>query len=73
MTMLTVVDLEFVRVVGDAVFVIVILDGGADGLLGQNGAVDLVGGQTVQRFYHGLVGELEGFFNGLALDQLGGH
>ena len=72
-TMLAVVDLEFIGVVRDAVFVIVILNGGADSLLGQNGAVDLVGGQTVQRFYHGLVGELERFFNGLALDQLGGH
>ena len=60
-------------VVLDAVLVVVILNGGLDSLFCQNGAVDLVGGQTVQRFYHGLVGELEGFFNGLALDQLGGH
>ena len=33
----------------------------------------LDGGQTVQRFHHSLVGQLQGLFNALALDQLGGH
>ena len=35
-------------VVLNAVFVVIILHGSLDGLLGQNGSVDLVGRQTVQ-------------------------
>ena len=54
-------------------FVVIVLDGGADGLLRQHGAVNLVRGQAVQRFYHRLVGEGQGVLHLLALDELGGH
>ena len=64
---------ERVRVVGDAMLVVIILDGSLDRLLGQHRAMDLVGGQAVQRLHHRLVGEGERLFNGLALDHLGGH
>ena len=63
---------EHLGVVGDAVLVIIVLHGGADGLFGQDAAVDLMGGQTVQSLDDRLVGELEGLFDGLALDELGG-
>ncbi len=35
--------------------------------------MQLVGGQPVERFDNGLVAQLEGLLNGLALDHLGGH
>ena len=57
----------------NALTAIVIAQGGLHGLLGQNAAMHLDGGQTVQRFHHSLVGQLQGLFNALALDQLGGH
>ena len=46
---LAVVDLELLGIVGDAVLVIVVLDGGADCFLGKDRAVDLLRGQTVER------------------------
>ena len=39
-------------VVLDAVAVIVVLDGGLDGLLRQHRTVQLVGRQTTQRLHH---------------------
>ena len=38
-----------------------------------DGAVHLDGGQTFQSFHNGLVGQLQGLVNGLALDEVGGH
>ena len=58
--MLVVKIREILLVVGKALAVIVILQGILDGLLRQNGAVELVGGQTVQGLRHGLVAQLEG-------------
>ena len=45
-------------VVLDAVAVIVVLDGGLDGLLRQHGAVELVGGQAAQGVHHLAVGKM---------------
>ena len=44
--------------VGDALALVVARHGGLPRLLGQDGAVDLHRGQTVQRLHHGLVGEI---------------
>lgn len=52
---LAALDLEFLRIVGYAMLVVVILYCGLHGLLGQDGAVYLMGGQAVQGFYHCLV------------------
>ena len=52
---LTAVDLELLRVVGYAVFIVVVLHRRLYGLLGQHGAVYLLWGQTVQSLYHSLV------------------
>ncbi len=52
---LAVVDQEVFGFVFDPVFVVIVLYGGPDGLFGQNGAVDLMGGQPVQGVYYGLV------------------
>ncbi len=52
----------FQDVVGDAVLVVVVLDGGLDGLLRQHGAVELVRGQTVQGVDDLLVGQLQRVF-----------
>ena len=60
-------------VILDAVAVIVVLDGGLDGLLRQHGAVELVGGQAAQGVHHLAVGNGQGLVDGLALDHLGGH
>ena len=71
---LLLVHLPEVRgIVGDAFAVVVVLDGGAHGLLGQHAAVDLVRGQPVQRLDDRLVRERERLVDGLALDHLGGH
>ena len=56
----------------DALTAIVVGQGGLDGLLRQNGAVDLDGRQTFQRLHNGLVGQLQGLINGLALDEVCG-
>ena len=60
-------------VVGNIVLVEVVGERLLDGLLRQHGAVQLVGGQTVQGFGHGLIGQAHGIVNGLALDHLGSH
>ena len=59
MAVLAVVDLELLGIVGDAVLVIVILDGGANRFLGEDGAEDLLRGQTVERLDDSLVGKLQ--------------
>ena len=73
MAVLTVVDFQLRGVVGYAVLVVVVLDGGADGFLGENGAVYLVRGQTVESLHNGLVGQGECLLDRLALDELGRH
>ena len=73
MAVLAVVNLELFRIVGDAISVIIILDGGADSFLRQHGTVNLVGGQTVQRLNDGLIGQLQRLADGLALDKLSRH
>ena len=52
---------------------VIILDGGFDSLFRQNGAVQFVSGQTVQRLGNGFVRELKNFFERLALNQFGRH
>ena len=64
---------EVLLVVGKTRAIVVVLQCVLDGFLGQDGAVQLVGGQTVQGFGHGLIGQAHGIVNGLALDHLGGH
>ena len=59
--------------VGDVVLVVIVPDGGPHRLLRQDGTVDLLGGQTVQRLHHRLVAEGQGLADGLALDELRGH
>ena len=44
-----------------------------DGLLGQQGAVDFHGRQTVQSLCYSLIGHLQGLLHGLALYQFGCH
>ena len=55
-----------IRVVGDAVFIIVILHGRLDRLLGEHGAVDLLGRETVERFNDRLVGQRQRLGDGFA-------
>ena len=52
---LAALDLEFIRIVGYAMLVVVILYCRLHGLLGQDGAVYLMGRQAVQGSYHCLV------------------
>ena len=49
----------------DALTAVVVGQSSLDGLLGQNRAVHLDGGQTFQSFHNGLVGQLQGLVNGL--------
>lgn len=53
--MLTIVDFKLFGVIGYAVSVIVILDGSADSFLCKDGAVYLLGGQTVKRIHDCLI------------------
>ena len=64
---------ELVGIIGNAVLVVVVLDGGLDRFLCQNRAVELVGGQSVQSLDHRLVGQFKGLTHRLALDQFGSH
>ncbi len=64
---------EVLWVTGDTLPVIVVLDRRPDGLFSQNGAVQFMGGQTVQRLSDRLIGELKRFGKGLSLDKLGCH
>ena len=57
----------------DALTTIVVGQGSLDRLLSQNRAVDLDGRQAFQSLDNGLVGQLQGFIHGLALDQVGRH
>ena len=52
------------------VFLIIVLNGGLDGLLGQNGAVQLVRGQTAQRVDDLLIGQRQRVFQRPALNHL---
>ena len=72
MTVRAVTLAEQLGVIGDVVFVVVVLYGGLHGLLRQDRAVDLVGGQTVQGLHHRLIGQLQRFAHRLTLDHLGG-
>ena len=51
--------------------ILVVLNGGVQGLLGQHGAVHLHRRQSAQRIGNHLVGDLEGLLDGLALDHFG--
>ena len=53
----------------DALTAVVVGQSSLDGLLGQNRAVHLDGRQTFQSLDNGLVGQLQGLVNGLALDE----
>ena len=64
---------ELGGIVGDAVFVKVVLQGCLDGLLRQHRAVQLMSRQAGQRFRHSCIGQLHGIRNGLALDHLRSH
>ena len=57
----------------DTVLLCVIPECRVNGLLCQQGAVDLDRGKSVQSFHNGLVGHLQGLLDGLALYQLGRH
>ena len=57
----------------DALTAVIVGQSSLDGLLGQDRAVDLDGRQTFQSFHNSLVGQFEGLFDGLALDEVGGH
>ncbi len=48
---------EFTVIILNVVLLVIVLDGGLDGLLGQNGAVQLVRGQSAQRIDDLLVGQ----------------
>ena len=65
--------LEHFSIVFDAVFVIVVLNGGADSLLCQNGTVDLDCRQSAQFFYDLLVADFERFVDSHAFDHICGH
>ena len=60
-------------VVGDAVFVVVVLHGRLDRFLREHGAVDLLGRQAVERLHDRLVGQCQRLRDGLAFDHLGRH
>ena len=64
---------EFVGIVGNAVFIVVVFHGGAHRFLGKHRAVQFVGRQSVQCFHHRFVGKLERFVNRLAFDHFGRH
>jgi hypothetical protein len=51
----------------------VVLEGGLQGLLGQDRAVDLDRGQAAEGVHDLLVGEVHRLVDAAALDQLGGH
>ena len=61
---------EFAVVVLDVVFLVIVLNGGLDGLLGQNGAVQLVRGQAAQRVDDLLIGQRQRVLQRPALDHL---
>ena len=48
---------EFTVIILNVVLHVIVLDGGLDGLLGQNGAVQLVRGQSAQRIDDLLIGQ----------------
>ena len=52
---------------------LVILDGGLEGFFRENGTVNLDRGQAAEGVDDFLVGEVLGFLEGAALDELGGH
>ena len=61
---------EFAVVVLDVVFLVIVLNGGLDGLLGQNGAVQLVRRQAAQRVDDLLIGQRQRVLQRPALDHL---
>ena len=56
MTASTLQTAEDFWVVGDVVFIVVVLDGGFHRLLRQHRAMDLMSGQAVQRLHHRPIG-----------------
>ena len=73
MTARTIAAAKKLGVIGDAVAVVIVLDRRADGLLGQHGAVQLVRGQTVERFGDRLIRQRQRLGHGLTLDHLRRH
>ena len=57
-------------VVLDVVFLVIVLNGGLDSLLGQNGAVQLVRRQAAQRVDDLLIGQRQRVLQRPALDHL---
>ena len=64
---------EVLWVIGNSLPVVVVLHRRSDRLLCQHGAVELVGGQTIQRLGNRFVGEPQYLFQRLALDQFSSH
>ena len=64
---------ELLRIIGDAVFIVIILDCRLDCFLREDGAVQLMRGQTVQRLGDSLVCQRERLRERLAGNQLGRH
>ena len=64
---------ELRLVVGNAVFVVVVLQGRFDGLLRQHGAVHFVGRKTLQSLGNRVIGQLHRFGDRLALDHFRRH
>ena len=73
MTPFTVNGRKLFGIVSDVVSVVVVLQSGLDRLLRQYGAVEFMGGQSVQGLRHRLVGEVHHLIQGLALNHLRGH
>ena len=64
---------EIFCVIGNPVFVIIIIHRRPATFLRQHGTVHLMGGQSVERLRHGFVGQRKRLADGLSLDHFRRH